>query len=77
MKIRAWGKLCFNRGESKFQILSHRKQSLFSLLRKKMNEMNSTFERSISSDSHKISGIRGRYNIINTIIEEVIDQEDV
>lgn len=60
-----------------FDILLEKKKILFTKIRSKMNEINSSLERSISSDSHKMSGVKSRYKLINDIIIEVIEEEDL
>lgn len=70
----AWAVVLAELDELKFQEVKKKKKRLYSVVADRMYGSDPDFERSISRDSHKQSGVKSRYRIINEIVENILQE---
>ncbi|MBU0663374.1 MAG: DUF262 domain-containing protein [Proteobacteria bacterium] len=70
----AWSVVLAEMEEETYLVLKKRKNKLYQEINSRMYDLNQEFERSISRDSHKPSGVRARYRIINEIVKKIIEE---
>jgi len=70
----AWSVILAEMDESEFNILDKNSSLLYQYLDKEFDDSNSLLRNYISKDSLKITGVRGRYEILNRIIRDVIKE---
>jgi hypothetical protein len=71
-----WSVLLSTMDEKIFKTILSNKKLLFKRMHDDTyNDRTGFFEKCISRDSHKSSGVNGRYNVINSAIKSVIDGE--
>jgi len=72
----SWSVLLSRMDQNDFNILSRKKELLFIKLDTEFDNKNSLLRNYIGKDSLKITGIKGRYEIIGNIIHEVLKEEE-
>ncbi|GBU26707.1 hypothetical protein R84B8_00217 [Treponema sp. R8-4-B8] len=72
----SWSVLLSRMDKNDFNILNRRKELLFKKLDAEFDNKNSLLRNYIGKDSLKITGIKGRYEIIGNIIHEVLKEEN-
>lgn len=70
----AWSVVLARMPEADFNKLLEKKETLAKNMRREMYESDSGFENAISRDSHKMTGVRNRYNIIQHIVNNSIHE---
>jgi hypothetical protein len=70
----AWSVLLSNMGEKKFDKLKRNKELLYQKLDAEFDNKESLLRNYISKDSQKISGVKGRYDLIGKIIDGVLKE---
>jgi hypothetical protein len=68
----AWSVVLAKMSEDNFQALVENKEILAQKMRREIYESDSVFENSISRDSHKLSGVKKRYEILQQIVQDTI-----
>jgi hypothetical protein len=71
-----WSILLSKMQEQQFDILLNNREMLFQKLDKIFDDKGSSLRRNIGTDSIKISGVKGRYETIGNIINELILEAD-
>jgi hypothetical protein len=71
----SWSVILSGMEQGDFEILNKRKELLFEKLDAELNNENSKLRNYIAKDSLKITGVKGRYEIIENIIQNVIKEE--
>jgi hypothetical protein len=70
-----WSVILSNMSQDDFEILNKKKWVLFEKLDAEFDNKNSVLRNFIGKDSLKIVGVKGRYEIIGKIVENVIKEE--
>jgi hypothetical protein len=69
-----WSVLLSNMNQKDFKILNSRKELLFEKLDAEFDDKNSPLRNYIGKDSLKITGLKGRYEIVGEIIRDVLTE---
>lgn len=69
-----WAFVIAEMNKEEFDALLAKREKLYKVFSEKINIYNSAFERSISRDSHKLSGVKTRYTSLKEIIGAVINE---
>lgn len=70
----SWAVVLAGMQEDDFNALVENKDSLAEYMRREMYETDSGFGNSISRDSHKVSGVKKRYEIIQKIVSDALNE---